>query len=389
MSKKLPAAQPLADLTVIEIGQNIAAPAATQILGDLGARVIKIEKHDGDDCRTWGPPFWEGASSMFQAMNRNKESIAVNFRDSNDLAALERLIVSEADVVLQSMRPGLLGKHGFTPERLRELKPSLVWCDLGAFGSGGPMSHQPGYDPLMQAFAGLMSVTGEAERPPVRTGYSVVDVGTGMWAATAILGALYRRLATGAGCVVEVSLYETALSWMSVAAAQYQSSGDVPGRHGSGAATIVPYRAWRVKDGYLVVAAGNNALFAKFSAVLGHAEWAQDARFVDNPGRVRNRVQLEALIEPVMQARTIAEWRELLAAASVPFAPVQSIDETLAHPQTQAIGILQPVPESDMTLIGLPVRFDGNRPAIRSAPPSLNEHGGLLDRYRQPQKVTQ
>jgi crotonobetainyl-CoA:carnitine CoA-transferase CaiB-like acyl-CoA transferase len=389
MTRNLPATQPLAGLTVIEIGQNIAAPAATQILGDLGARVIKIEKHDGDDCRTWGPPFWEGASSMFQAMNRNKQSIAVNFRDGNDLAALERLIVAEADVVLQSMRPGLLGKHGFTPERLRDLKPSLVWCDLGAFGSGGPMSQQPGYDPLMQAFAGLMSVTGEAERPPVRTGYSVVDVGTGMWAATAILGALYRRLATGEGCVVEVSLYETALSWMSVAAAQYQSSGDVPGRHGSGAATIVPYRAWRVKDGFLVVAAGNNGLFATFCAALGHAEWAQDERFVDNPGRVRNRVQLEALIEPVMQTRTVDQWQELLAAASVPFAPVQSIDQTLAHPQTQAIGIMQPVPDSDMTLIGLPARFDGDRPAIRSAPPALNEHGGLLDRYRQPQEVIQ
>jgi crotonobetainyl-CoA:carnitine CoA-transferase CaiB-like acyl-CoA transferase len=165
-----PAHAPLAGITVVEIGQNIAAPAATQILGDLGARVIKIEKTDGDDARSWGPPFWEGASSMFQAMNRNKASVAVNFRDPQELAAVERLVLGEADVVLQSMRPGLLAAQGISAGRLRSIKPSLVWCDLGAFGSGGPLSAQPGYDPLMQAFGGLMSVTGEEERPPVRTG---------------------------------------------------------------------------------------------------------------------------------------------------------------------------------------------------------------------------
>jgi crotonobetainyl-CoA:carnitine CoA-transferase CaiB-like acyl-CoA transferase len=381
--KALPAHAPLVGMTVIEIGQNIAAPTATQILGDLGARVIKIEKSSGDDARAWGPPFWDGAASMFQAVNRNKASVAVNFRDPEALAAVERLILAEADVVLQSMRPGLLAAQGLDPERLRTLKPSLVWCDLGAFGSGGPLSDNPGYDPLMQAFAGLMSVTGEDGRPPVRTGYSVVDMGTGMWASNAILAALLRRQMTGEGCCVEVSLYETALAWMSIAAAHYQSSGEVPGRHGSGAATIVPYRAYATRDGHLVVASGNNALFAKFSALLGHPEWNSDERFASNPARVKHRNELDGLIEQMMCEQTTREWVVRLEQAGIPCAPVQSIDQALNHPQTQALGIVQAVPGSDMTLVGMPARFDGVRPPIRSASSALNADIALLAPYQQ------
>ncbi|WP_298234263.1 CoA transferase [uncultured Azohydromonas sp.] len=382
-----PAHAPLSGVTVIEIGQNIAAPTATQVLGDLGAQVIKVEKLDGDDARAWGPPFWDGAASMFQAVNRNKASVAVNFRDPADLAAVERLILEEADVVLQSMRPGLLAAQGLGAQRLRELKPSLVWCDLGAFGSGGPLSDKPGYDPLMQAFAGLMSVTGEEGRPPVRTGYSVVDMGTGMWAANAILAALFRRQATGEGCCVEVSLYETALAWMSIAAAHFMSSGEVPGRHGSGAATIVPYRAYATSDGHLVVASGNNSLFEKFCTVLGHPEWTRDERFATNPARVAHRAQIDGLIEPLMARRSTQEWVGILERAGIPCAPVQSIDQTLQHPQTQALGILQPVPGSPMTLVGMPARFDGTRPPIRSGSSALNADAELLQRYRDQQEM--
>jgi crotonobetainyl-CoA:carnitine CoA-transferase CaiB-like acyl-CoA transferase len=382
------AAAPLAGLTVIEIGQNIAAPVATQILGDLGACVIKLEKADGDDARSWGPPFWEGAASMFQAVNRNKASIAINFRDPQQLAAVERLILAEADVVLQSMRPGLLEAQGLGGARLRGLKPSLVWCDLGAFGSGGPLSDKPGYDPLMQAFAGLMSVTGEEGRPPVRTGYSVVDQGTGMWAANAILAALFRRERTGEGCSVEVSLYETALSWMGIAAAQYQSSGEVPARHGSGAATIVPYRAFTTRDGHLVVAAGNNVLFERLSKLLGHPDWLADERFATNPQRVKHRELIDGLIEQVMVLKSTGEWVPEMERAGIPCAPVQSIDETLAHPQTQALGIVQTVPNSSMTLMGLPARFDGQRPAVRSASSPLNADAQLLAPYLEPRSQT-
>lgn len=372
---------PLSGLTVIEIGQNIAAPVATQILGDLGARVIKLEKLDGDDARTWGPPFWEGAAAMFQAVNRNKASIAVNFRDAEQVEAVKQLILVEADVVLQSMRPGLLEKQGLGSEQLRGQKPSLVWCDLGAFGSGGPLSKKPGYDPLMQAFAGLMSVTGEEGRPPVRTGYSVVDQGTGMWAANAIISSLFRRERTGEGCTVEVSLYETALSWMGIAAAQYQSSGEVPGRHGSGAATIAPYRAFATSNGYLVVAAGNNGLFERLSRLLGHPEWMQDERFQNNPQRVKHRDVLDALIESFIVQKDTAHWVAVMEQAGIPCAPVQTVDQTLAHAQTQAIGMLQTVPDSGMTFIGMPARFEGVRPPVRKAPPLLNQDAHLLQPY--------
>lgn len=372
---------PLAGLTVVEIGQNIAAPVATQILGDLGARVIKLEKSDGDDARAWGPPFWDGAASMFQAVNRNKASVAVDFRDPAHLKAVEQLIVAEADVVLQSMRPGLLEAKGLGAARMRELKPSLVWCDLGAFGRGGPLADKPGYDPLMQAFAGLMSVTGEEGQAPSRTGYSVVDQGTGMWAANAMLAALFRRERTGLGCTVEVSLYETALSWMSIAAAHYQSSGEVPARHGSGAATIVPYRAFATRDGHLVVAAGNNVLFKRLCTLLGHPEWVDDERFSTNPARVANRRVIDALIGELMVSQSSAEWALRMEQAGIPCAPVQSIDQTLAHPQTQALEIVQAVPDSQMTLIGMPARFDGTRPPIRSASSALNADAALLAPY--------
>ncbi|MBO9513270.1 MAG: CoA transferase [Variovorax sp.] len=372
---------PLAGLTVIEIGQNIAAPVATQILGDLGARVIKLEKSEGDDARAWGPPFWEGAASMFQAVNRNKASIAVDFRDPGQMKAVEQLILAEADVVLQSMRPGLLEAKGLGAARLRALKPALVWCDLGAFGRGGPMSDRPGYDPLMQAFAGLMSVTGEEGQPPVRTGYSVVDQGTGMWAANAILAALFRRERSGLGCTVEVSLFETALSWMCIAAAQYQSSGEVPARHGSGAATIVPYRAFETSDGHLVVAAGNNELFKRLCGLLGHPEWLADERFRTNPARVANRRLIDGMIQQCLAGKSSAQWAEAMESAGIPCAPVQTIDQTLRHPQTQALGIVQAVPGSSMTMVGMPARFDGQRPRIRQAPPALNADAALLSPY--------
>lgn len=380
------AASPLAGLTVIEIGQNIAAPVATQILGDLGARVIKLEKADGDDARNWGPPFWDGAASMFQAVNRNKASIAINFRDPEQVAAVERLILAEADVVLQSMRPGLLESQGLGASRLRALKESLIWCDLGAFGSGGPLSDKPGYDPLMQAFAGLMSVTGEEGRPPVRTGYSVVDQGTGMWAANAMLAALFRRERTGKGCTVEVSLYETALAWMGIAAAQYQSSGDVPARQGSGAATIVPYRAFATSDGHLVVAAGNNALFERLCKLLGHPEWLADVRFNTNPQRVKYRQLIDGLIEQLMVQKPTTAWVSAMEQAGIPCAPVQSIDQTLAHPQTVALEIVQSVPNSSMTLVGMPARFDGQRPVVRSASSALNADAHLLAPYLAPEE---
>jgi crotonobetainyl-CoA:carnitine CoA-transferase CaiB-like acyl-CoA transferase len=365
---------PLAGVVVVELGSSVAAPFAGQVLADLGAEVIKIEKADGDDARKWGPPFWEGAAASFQPLNRNKKSAVCDLRDARQLAALRRLIAESADIVLQNLRPGQVEQLGLDGATLVAQKPGLIYCNVGAFGSVGPLCARPGYDPLMQAFSGIMSTTGEPGRAPVRVGPSIVDLGTGMWAVIGILTMLNRRRDTGAGGVVDVSLFETAVTWVSLLAANYLASGEQPPKQGSGAIGIVPYRAYATADGDLVVAAGSDGLFRRLAQVLGHPEWPDDPRFATNPKRVEHQEILYALIETEMSARSSLEWTALLEAAGIPCAPVQSIAQMLEHEQTKALGLLQEVPGSAMKFTGLPLRFDGMRPDIRSRPPSLGEH---------------
>jgi crotonobetainyl-CoA:carnitine CoA-transferase CaiB-like acyl-CoA transferase len=369
---------PLSGVVVIEIGHSVAAPYAGQILGDLGAEVIKVEKPDGDDARKWGPPFWEGAAATFQGLNRNKRSVVCDLRNPDHVAALKKLIAERADVMLQNMRPGQADSLGLGAEQLVPDKPSLIYCNVGAFGRTGPLANRPAYDPLMQAFGGIMSVTGEEGQAPVRVGPSIIDMGTGMWAVIGILAALHRRQETGWGGVVDVSLFETATALMSLLAAHYLASGEVPRKLGSSTAGIVPYRAYRTADSDLVVAAGNDALFRKLCSVLGHDEWAADPRFIGNPQRVRHQTELYAMIEKIMITRTAADWVSALDAEGVPCAPVQDVRQMLEHPQTESLGLLQPMPRGTMRLLGLPVSFDGMRLEPRLAPPTIGEHTALV-----------
>ncbi len=376
---------PLAGLVVVELGSSVAAPYAGEILGDLGADVVKVEKPAGDDARAWGPPFWDGAAATFQALNRNKQSVVCELRNPAHVAALRRFIVERADVVLQNLRPGQVEALELGGAQLVAAKPALIYCNLGAFGRTGPFAGRPGYDPLMQAFGGVMSVTGEPGGAPVRVGPSIIDMGTGMWSVIGILAALHRRTDTGRGGVVDVSLFETAAALMSLHAAHYMASGELPRKLGSGTVGIVPYRAYRAADGDLVIAAGNDSLFRKLCDVLGHPEWPRDPRFVSNPERVRNQTALYALIEPLVAKRPTAEWVAALDAAGVPCAPVQDVQHMLAHEQTRALGLVQPVPRGDMRLLGLPVSFDGVRPAPRLPPPTLGEHTSrILDGVKEP-----
>lgn len=369
---------PLAGLTVVEMGHSVAAPFAGQVLGDLGARVVKVEKPAGDDARKWGPPFWEGASALFQALNRNKASVALDLRDLAVREALVRFIVDEADVVLQNMRPGQTEELGLDGASLVARKPALVYCNMGAFGKSGPMAKRPGYDPLMQAFGGIMSVVGEEGRPPVRVGPSIIDMGTGLWAVIGIVSALHRRHATGQGGVVDVSLLETATSWVSLPAAQFMASGELPKREGSGAKGIVPYRAYETADGHLVIAAGNDGLFRSLAQVLGHPEWPGDARFVSNPERVKHADQLYPLIEAAVKPWRRAELIAALDTAGVPCAPVQNIAQMLEHEQIRALDILQRIPDTGIDVLGLPIRFDGVRPAPRTKPPALGADNAVV-----------
>lgn len=373
---------PFAGLVVVELGHSVAAPFAGQILGELGAEVIKIEKASGDDARHWGPPFWEGASPMFQALNRNKSSIVCDLRVADDREALIGLIRDRADVVIQNLRPGQTEALGLDGATLVVMKPSLVYCNLGAFGRVGPLKSRPGYDPLMQAFGGVMSTTGEPGRPAVRVGASIVDMGTGMWAVIGILAALSERGTSGRGRIVDVSLFETAASWVSLIASQYLASGELPARQGSGASGIVPYKAYATRDGELVVAAGSDGLFRSLATALGRPEWAMDPRFLDNPRRVANQVELYALLDEIFAVQDTAQWTALLESAGIPCAEVQDLAQMLGHAQTQALGLVQPVPGTGMRFVGLPLSFDGTRPTPRSAPPALGEHTADLIRPR-------
>ena len=369
-----PGTGPFAGLVVIELGASVAAPFACQILGELGARVIKIEKGDGDDARRWGPPFWEGAGAFFQALNRNKESVVCDMRDAAQLGALRDFILEHADVVIQNMRPGLVESLGLDGATLLAGRPSLIYCNLGAFGRTGPLKDRPGYDPLMQAFSGIMSTTGEPGRPSVRVGASIVDMGTGMWGVIGILTAMLERQTPGRGRIVDESLFETASCWVSLLAAQYLASGKMAGKQGSGAPGIVPYKGYVTSDGEILVSAGSDSLFRKVAGVVGHPAWAEDPRCVDNPARVANQPLLYGMLDEILARQTTAHWVDAFEAVGVPCSAINDIAQMLAHPQTEALGLIQDVPGTGMRFIGLPLSFDGERLAPYGAPPKLGEH---------------
>lgn len=376
----MPSARPLAGITVVEIGHSVAAPYAGLILSELGAEVIKVENPDGGDyARGWGPPFWNGAASAYHCLNRGKRGITVDFGKPEEAARLKRLILDRADAVIQNLRAGVMERYGLGAAELTAEKPELVYCDLGAFGEGGPMSAKPGYDPLMQAFGGIMSVTGEGgERPPIRVGVSIIDMGSGMWATIGILAALFERARTGRGGAVATSLYETALAWMTVPLAGYAASGEVRKPYGSGTAEIVPYQCFPTRDGWLMIAAGNDNLFRRFCAAVSAPELAEDLRFRTNSDRVRQRETLVPLIEAITREWPLEALIAALDAAGIPNAPLQNVAEVAAHPQTAAVGMLQDGPEGALPSVGLPLSFDGRRAAYERAAPALGEHNDVV-----------
>ena len=375
----IPVERPLAGLTAIEIGHSVAAPFGGHVLASLGAELIKVESPGkGDDARGWGPPFWHGASSCFQSLNRDKQSVVVDLKDGAQRDGLAALIQDRADIVFQNLRPGLIDKFGLDAKTLRAKKPRLIYANMGAFGAVGPMKDKPGYDPLMQAFGGIMSITGEDGAAPVRVGPSLVDIGTGMWMVIGVLAALRRLRETGEGCEIDTSLLETTLAWMTIPSALYLSSGEPQGRSGSEAAMVVPYKAYKTADHHMIIAAGNDNLFRRLAIALDRPGWAEDARFASNADRIVNRVVLNALIEDVVGQKPRAFWLAHLDTAGVPATPIQSIDQVLAHPQAQALGMLQQAPDSDMQLMGLPVSFAGKRPPYRRSPPELGAHTGAV-----------
>lgn len=363
--------RPLTGTTVVDVTSSLAGPTATQLLAALGADVVKVEPLAGDHARAWGPPFLDGGGAMFLSANAGKRSLAVDLGEERGREIVLRL-ADGADVFLQSLRPGAAERHGFGADELRARNPRLVHCSIGAFGSAGPRSDQPGYDPLLQAASGIMSVTGESGRPPVRVGVSLIDLGTGVWAALGVLAALWERERTGVGRTLELSLYETALSLLSFQLVGYLGAGAVPTRDGSAFPQIAPYQVFSTRDGALMIVAGNDKLFAAFCDVLGVPELAADLRFLTNPDRVAHRPELVALLEERTQERDAAELLAALVAAGVPASPVRDVGQAAHDPQTEALGMLQSL--GDLVTVAAPLSADGERVRHHAPPPALGEH---------------
>lgn len=367
-------ALPLKGIKVVEIGQNIAGPYASEILSSLGADVVKIERPDGgDDARGWGPPFWRGTATTFQAMNHGKRSLALDLKDAESVTWLKSYI-GDADVLIQNLRPGVLEDLGLGSSALCAANPRLVYCSLWAFGHKGPMHRHPGYEPMIQAFSGIFSINGTEDGPSSRVGMQVLDLGTGIWAALGCLAALFQRQATGVGCVVDTSLFETALGWLQVMMAGFKATGEQPERHRSGNPRVVVFQAFQAADGEVVIAAANDRLFAKLAKVLGHPEWADDPRYASNALRVQHKSDIVPAIQAILATQSMDHWIERLEAVGIPCAPIHDFQQVVDQPQTQAIEIFQDVPEIDLKLVGLPVSFNGVRPPIRHRAPEIGEH---------------
>jgi crotonobetainyl-CoA:carnitine CoA-transferase CaiB-like acyl-CoA transferase len=386
---------PLAGTRVLDLTQSVAGPYCTLILGALGADIVKVERPSGgDDTRAWGPPFLDEESLTYLSLNSSKRSLAVDLtsEQGRDLV----LDVAEGcDVVVQSLRPGLADRLGLGFHALSARRRDVIYCSLGAYGSHGPLADQPGYDPLMQAAAGIMSLTGHPGQDPVRAGVSVVDQGTGMWAALGILAALRARDGGRAEAQhVELSLFEVALNWVPYQLAGVLATGKVPKPQGSGLGIIAPYEAFEASGGWVMIAAANDRLFAALCEALELPGLPHDERFRTNPDRVGNREPLRALIAERVAPMDVAECLRLLAAAGVPAAPVHDLGQVAAFPQTEALGIIQRLAHparASIDTVAPPVSVDGDRWRHRFAAPGLGEHSHeiLLDAGVAPERIEQ
>jgi crotonobetainyl-CoA:carnitine CoA-transferase CaiB-like acyl-CoA transferase len=356
---------PLAGIRVVDVTTSYAGPTCTQLLAALGADVVKVEPPSGDEARLWGPPFANGLGTLFVAVNSGKRSLALDLRRGHEV--LLRL-VDGADVFVQSLRPGLAEERGLGAETLRARNPKLVYCTISSYGRTGPKRDLPGYDPLLQAAGGLISVTGEQGRDGVRIGVSPIDHGTGMYAAYAILAALHA----GGGHTLDVSLWETALSFVSYHLIGHLETGAVPTPQGTAFHAIAPYQVFPTADGGLMITAANDGIFRRLVEAIGLPELAGDPRFATNPDRVANRAALAELLSARLREDTRQGWLAKLERAHVPAAPVQDIGEVAADPQTEAIGILERI--GGFTTLGPAFSVDGERPGYGSPPPPLGAH---------------
>lgn len=369
----------LKGITVLDLTQNIAGPFCTQLLGDFGADVIKVERPEtGDDTRSWTRDTWNGVSTTFLTVNRNKKSVCVDIGADKGVDVIRRL-ASKAQVFIHAVRQGSLETRGLGYEDLKSDNPGLVYCAISAFGAHGPRAADPGYDALIQAYSGIMSVTGHPDRPPARAGVSILDLGTGVWAFSGILAALYRRKDTGKGANVTASLMETGVSLMSVLLTQFMANGVVSGRYGDATPFAAPYESFATKDGAVLIVAFNDGLFRRTCQALGISHLVDDPRFNSLAKRVDagKRAVLHGLLEERTAQLTTAECVTRMREAGAACSPINSVDAVYRDEQVNAIGMIRALPASylpELKTVDVPVSIDGERAGLRQAPPRLGAH---------------
>lgn len=365
------------DLLVVDLTRALAGPYCTLMLGDMGARVIKVENpQGGDDTRGWGPPFVEGESTYFVSVNRNKESLTLNLKDERGREILERLL-PRADVLVENFRPGIMERLGFGYAEVHERQPRLVYASISGFGQDGPLRERVAYDLILQGMGGLMGMTGEEGGPPVKVGVALTDICAGMFAAFGILTALRVRDRSGVGQWVDAAMLDGQIAWLTSQAGAYFATGENPRRIGSAHPSIVPYQAFRTEDGYLNIAVGSESIWERFCRALNRGDLAADARFRTNPDRVRHRDPLVEILQGIFATRPTAQWRSTLDEAGVPNGPIYLLSDLFTDPQVKHRGMVVEVDHPRLGRLrqtGLPVRLTGTPGSIRTPPPLLGEH---------------
>jgi formyl-CoA transferase/CoA:oxalate CoA-transferase len=368
---------PLAGLTVLDLTRVLSGPYCTMQLADMGARVIKVEHPEGgDDTRHWGPPFLNGESTYFLSINRNKESVTLDFKTARGRVILDRLL-ARADVVVENFRPGTLDRLGLDYASLSSTYPRLIYASLSGYGHTGPRAAEPGYDAVLQGEGGLMSLTGAADGPPFRLGVAVADIVTGLFAVQGILLAVVARQHSGRGQHVDVAMLDSVAALLTYQAGIVFATGHSPGRLGNRHPSIAPYDTFDAADGPIVLAVGNDDQWRRFCSVAGLDAAATDPRFVTNAGRVQHGDALRAVVAPAMKTRTRAEWTARLVSEGVPAGPVRPVNEVLADPQLAAREMLVPLAHAaagEITVLGVPVKLSETPGGVVSAPPILGEH---------------
>ena len=368
---------PLDGIRVLDLTRVLAGPYCTMFLGDLGAEVVKVEQPGiGDDTRGWGPPFTGGESAYFLCVNRNKKSITVDLKSKEGVALLRRL-AERADVLIENFRPGAMERLGLGEKELRGINPKLIYASLSGFGADGPMSDAPGYDLIVQAWGGLMSITGPADGEPSKVGVAIIDLVAGLMLGNSIAAALFAREKLGVGQKIDTSLLEAEVACLINVGSNYLVAGNIPRRWGNAHPSIVPYQSFKTADGYLVIGVASEGIWRRFCQAIGRAEWAEDSRFEKNSNRVENRSLLVGLLAEIFLSRSTDEWRQLLNSAEVPCAPVQTVDQVFKAPQVLHREMLVEVEHptaGTVRMAGVPVKFSVTPASVRIPPPLLGQH---------------